>query len=72
MALVLVRLLELYAVVGVVFAVPFAWRLAARIDPVAASGTPGFRLLILPGAAALWPWLLVRVLRARPSMERAP
>jgi hypothetical protein len=67
MVLVLVRLLELYAVLGALFAVAFAWRLAARIDPVAATGTLGFRLLILPGAAALWPWLRVRVLRAGPA-----
>jgi hypothetical protein len=72
MALVLVRLLELYAVLGILFAVPFAWRLAARIDPAAASGTLGFRLLILPGAAAFWPWLLARVLRAPASREPAP
>ncbi len=72
MAFVLVRVLELYAVLGLVFAVPFAWRLAARIDPVAASGTLGFRLLILPGSAALWPWLLWRVLRAGARREAAP
>jgi hypothetical protein len=70
MVLVLVRLFELYAVLGALFAAPFAWRLAARIDPVAATGTLGFRLLILPGAAALWPWLLVRVLRARPARAK--
>ena len=29
------------------------------------SGTWGFRLLILPGAAALWPLLLLRWLRAK-------
>lgn len=59
----LVSLLGAYAAVGVAFALPFAWRLAARLDPAARAGTAGFRVLILPGAAALWPYLLVRLAR---------
>ena len=55
--------LTLYALVGLVFGVAFVWRGAARIDPGAAAGTWGFRLLILPGAAALWPLLLRRWVR---------
>ena len=54
-----------YALAGLLFAVPFAWRGAGALEPVARAGTPGFRLLIIPGAATLWPWLLVRWLRAR-------
>jgi hypothetical protein len=59
----LVSLLGAYAAVGVAFALPFAWRLASRLDPAARAGTAGFRVLILPGAAALWPYLLVRLVR---------
>ena len=53
-----------YALVGLAFAIAFALRGAARLEPVAREGTPGFRLLIMPGAATLWPWLLLRWWRA--------
>ena len=56
--------LTVYAVIGVVFAVAFVVRGVDRVDPVAADGSWGFRVLILPGAAALWPLLLRRWLRA--------
>ena len=49
-----------YAGAGLVFAVAFAFKGAHRIDPAAEGGTLGFRLLIIPGAAALWPLLLRR------------
>jgi hypothetical protein len=49
-----------YLGLGAVFAVLFAWRGVERVDPAAAGGSLGFRLLILPGAAALWPLLLRR------------
>lgn len=65
MAETLVALLLGYAALGLLFAVPFALRGAARIDPDATHGTWGFRLLILPGAAALWPLLALRWMRAR-------
>ncbi|MGE0442245.1 MAG: hypothetical protein AB7L66_05520 [Gemmatimonadales bacterium] len=52
-----------YLAAGALFAVWFAWRGAGRLDPVARSGTSGFRLLVLPGAALLWPWLALRVVR---------
>lgn len=53
-------LVGLYLVIGVVFAVAFAWRGASAIDVAAAGSTWGFRIIIMPGAAALWPWLLRR------------
>lgn len=49
-----------YALVGLLFALAFAFRGAGAIDATAKSGTVGFRLLILPGAAVLWPVLLTR------------
>ncbi len=54
-----------YLALGVVFAIWFALAGAARLDPVARAGTLGFRVLMLPGACALWPLLLRRTLRAR-------
>ncbi len=59
----IVGALGAYAAVGIVFALVFAWRGAARIDPAAVGSTRGFRLIILPGSAALWPLLLLRWLR---------
>lgn len=63
----LVHLFLAYIAIGAVFAVVFAWRGAGRIDPVAREGTWGFRLLILPGSAALWPLLLRRWLSGAES-----
>lgn len=50
-----------YLAVGVLIAAYFVTRGAGRIDPNAQHGTWGFRLLIFPGAAALWPVLLRRI-----------
>ena len=61
-----------YVAVGLVFAPFFALIGAGRIDPVAREGTLGFRILILPGAAALWPLLAWRWLKGtgHPPLER--
>jgi len=52
--------LGIYLACGLVFAMAFAAAGAKRIDPRAAAGTRGFRLLIIPGVMALWPLLLKR------------
>jgi hypothetical protein len=52
--------LAAYLGCGLVFAIPFALVGAKRIDPRAEHATRGFRLLVLPGAMALWPLLLHR------------
>ena len=49
-----------YLVCGLVFAIPFALLGVRRIDPHAAHGSWGFRLLIIPGTMALWPLFLRR------------
>ena len=52
-----------YLAAGACFAVAFVWRGLEVID-AAAKGMPiPARLLILPGAAALWPVLLLKWLR---------
>ncbi|HEX2464742.1 MAG TPA: hypothetical protein VHR17_08950 [Thermoanaerobaculia bacterium] len=62
---------EIYFAIGLLFAVFFAWRGAGAIDPAARGGTIGFRLLILPASALLWPLLLRRWLRrSPPPLER--
>ena len=65
----LVNILAIYSAVGIVFAIAFVWKGAAKIDPAAVAGTWGFRLLILPGAAALWPILARRWLAGQGPPE---
>jgi len=50
----------IYLACGVVFAVPFVLVGVKQIDPHAAHGSWGFRLLIIPGTMAFWPLLLKR------------
>jgi hypothetical protein len=59
-AAVILVALGAYLVCGLSFALPFAFLGAGRIDPHASHGSWGFRLLIIPGAMALWPILLRR------------
>jgi hypothetical protein len=66
-ARLIVLLGEIYFALGLAFAIVFAWRGAAAIDPAAREGTIGFRLLIVPGSALLWPLLLRRWVRRLPA-----
>jgi hypothetical protein len=61
-----------YLAIGLAFALPFVFRWVGRVDPAAQSGTLGFRLLIIPGSALLWPLLAGRLLRGStgPPEER--
>lgn len=49
-----------YLLIGIAFAVPFILIGATKIDPHAAHGSWGFRLLIIPGTIFLWPLLAKR------------
>lgn len=62
--------LATYATVGMLFAIAFVVKGVGSIDATAAHAPLGFRLIILPGAAALWPLLLRRWLRARDRDHR--
>ncbi len=64
-AKLLVAAAGVYLGLGALFAIGFALRWAGRLDPVAREGSVGFRLLVLPGAALLWPYLAVRVVKSR-------
>lgn len=59
-AVVFLILLGLYLACGLVFAIPFVLIGVKKIDPHAMHGSWGFRVLIVPGAMALWPLLLQR------------
>ncbi len=65
-----VALLALYAAIGVLFALVFAARGVGRVDPNARGAPLGFRLLIVPGVAALWPLMLRRWVGAEPGPAR--
>ena len=64
MSIELARLLAgaagVYVALGALFGVAFVAVGAARIDPAAKGAPLAFRLLVLPGAIALWPYLLAR------------
>ena len=60
-----VYLLAAYAIAGLIFGVAFVSAAVDRIDADTKGTSLGFRLIILPGAAALWPILLTRLIRSR-------
>jgi hypothetical protein len=60
---VLLTVLSIYGGLGLLFALLFVTVGLVRVDPVARGSSPAFRVLIVPGVAALWPLLLVRWLR---------
>jgi hypothetical protein len=60
LAPIFLSLMAAYLAIGLVFAIPFAMAGVKRIDPHAAHGSWGFRVLVIPGAAAFWPLLLRR------------
>jgi hypothetical protein len=53
-----------YAAAGALFAAAFVGWGVGRVDPLTREAGWGFRLLLLPGAALLWPCLLRRWIRA--------
>ena len=60
-----VYVLMAYALVGLLFGIAFVSAGIQRVDHAAAGSGIGFRLLVLPGSAALWPLLLARWMGAR-------
>lgn len=59
--------LALYAAVGLVTAVAFVSFGISQVLPHPMSVTLGARILLLPGAFALWPYVLIRWRKARSS-----
>jgi hypothetical protein len=72
LAAAFVYALGLYLAIGVAIGVPFVIFGVQRIDPSAVGATRGFRATILPGAIALWPFVLRRWRsgESRPRAER--
>ena len=60
LAELLVNVFIVYLLAGAVFAIAFVTVGVQTVDPAAANSSIGFRLIISPGVAALWPLLLMR------------
>jgi hypothetical protein len=65
----LANLLTGYAIAGFLFAIAFVSVGVRTLDPAAEDSGIGFRLIIFPGVAALWPLLLMRWLGIRERHE---
>lgn len=74
LANILILIAAIYLTIGLLFAIPFAFFGAGRIDPTARETAPGFKLIIIPGAMVLWPLLARRWLKgvAEPPEEKNP
>ena len=63
--LLLMYAVLLYAAIGVAFGAACVAAGVGKVLPGHPSFTIGARLLLLPAAAALWPYVLIRWIRAR-------
>ena len=61
----IVPIIAAYVAVGMLFGIFFAVSGAARLDSTAIGSPITFRILTIPAATALWPLLLVKLLRKR-------
>ena len=59
----IVNTVQVYLLLGLLFAVPFVLFLAKRTDHSAKGSTWGFRMIVIPGVTLLWPVLLKRILK---------
>lgn len=64
-ATILAWLITAYLGLGVLMAPWLAFKGINRIDPDAANGSIGFRLIVLPSMVLMWAVLIRRVLRAQ-------
>ena len=55
----------IYLAVGLLFGIFFAWQGVKLLDPVANGSPFTFRLLVIPGATALWPLLLTKIIKRK-------
>lgn len=59
-----------YGALGGAFALYLLAHGLRRLDPAAAQAGLGFKLLLLPGLIALWPYLALRLARGATPVER--
>ncbi|MDN5203391.1 hypothetical protein QQ008_18535 [Fulvivirgaceae bacterium BMA10] len=60
-------LLGIYLLIGLIFSIIFVTKLVGQMDENAKGTGIGFRLIILPGAIALWPLLFKRWRKSKRS-----
>ena len=65
----LLAMLGTYLLIGFVFGIVFAFAGAKTIDPSAVEGSWGFKIIIIPGCALFWPYLLKRWIKKSPPPE---
>lgn len=70
MQLVLAVLAIGYAAMGLATAACVLAGLAGRFDPAARKSSWGFRLVVLPGVAFLWPFVLRAAVRGEGASDR--
>jgi hypothetical protein len=63
--MILLYALALYVLIGLVTAVAFVSFGLAQVLPHAMTASLGARILFIPGATVLWPYILIRWLQAR-------
>jgi hypothetical protein len=63
--MILLYAAALYVVPGLVVAAAFVMVGVTRVQPQPVTG--GARVLLFPAAAALWPYVLIRWIKARPQ-----
>jgi hypothetical protein len=62
--MIVVLAVALYTAAGAVIAAAFLMFGVTRVLPAPAQVTPGARIVLFPGALALWPYVLVRWLKS--------
>ena len=63
--MLLLLLAEVYTTIGLLFAAVFLMTGIKHVDPASTGSSVGFRLIILPGVAALWPLMLKRWIQGK-------
>ncbi len=66
----IIGIITAYFIIGAVFALLFVTVGVSRVDPAASGAGIGFRLLLVPGAMALWPVLMRRWMAGRLPKEQ--
>ncbi|NEQ50946.1 MAG: hypothetical protein F6K11_12565 [Leptolyngbya sp. SIO3F4] len=61
----LIKVVQVYFIAGLIFAVLFALFGVQRTDPGAQGFAPFFRLLIIPGVSIFWPLFALRLVRGK-------
>ncbi|MEO0470139.1 MAG: hypothetical protein AAF206_11000 [Bacteroidota bacterium] len=65
LVIILVNVFLMYLGIGLLFAILFAFTGVRKIDEGATESGWGFKLLIIPGSIAFWPYLLRKWLQNR-------